>query len=178
MIQKVTDATGKEMESEEIRSIFEKEYLEQDGPIGFGNYRTVPDAHASEIRRMTAEITWNGEPRIIEGKGNGPIDGFIDALKNGLNLTMAIQNYHEHAVGKGADATAVAYVEVSTPGRRHPVRRRPRPEHRGGFATRHRQRRQPGRQGRRGGRGGVRGGRTPPVVHRDPADIILPRFSG
>ena len=115
VIQKVTDATGKEMESEEIRSIFEKEYLEQDGPIGFGNYRTVPDAHASEIRRMTAEITWNGEPRIIEGKGNGPIDGFIDALKNGLNLTMAIQNYHEHAVGKGADATAVAYVEVSTP---------------------------------------------------------------
>ena len=115
VIQKVTDATGKEMESEEIRSIFEKEYLEQDGPIGFGNYRTVPDAHASEIRRMTAEITWNGEPRIVEGKGNGPIDGFIDALKNGLNLTMAIQNYHEHAVGKGADATAVAYVEVSTP---------------------------------------------------------------
>ena len=115
VIQKVTDATGKEMESEEIRSIFEKEYLEQDGPISFGNYRTVPDAHASEIRRMTAEITWNGEPRIIEGKGNGPIDGFIDALKNGLNLTMAIQNYHEHAVGKGADATAVAYVEVSTP---------------------------------------------------------------
>ena len=115
VIQKVTDATGKEMESAEIRSIFEKEYLEQDGPIGFGNYRTVPDAHASEIRRMTAEITWNGEPRIVEGKGNGPIDGFIDALRNGLNLTMAIQNYHEHAVGKGADATAVAYVEVSTP---------------------------------------------------------------
>ena len=28
---------------------------------------------------------------------------------------MAIQSYHEHAVGKGADATAVAYVEVSTP---------------------------------------------------------------
>ena len=115
VIQKVTDATGKEMASEDIWAIFEKEYLEQDGPIGFGNYRTVPDAHASEIRRMTAEITWNGKPRTIEGKGNGPIDGFIDALRNGLNLTMAVQGYHEHAVGKGADATAVAYVEVSTP---------------------------------------------------------------
>jgi len=115
VIQKVTDATGKEMTSEELWSIFEKEYLDQDGPIGFGNYRTVPDAHASEIRRMTAEIVWNGEPRTIEGKGNGPIDGFIDALKNGLNLSMAVQSYHEHAVGKGADATAVAYVEVSTP---------------------------------------------------------------
>ncbi|MCY4393991.1 MAG: 2-isopropylmalate synthase [Rhodospirillaceae bacterium] len=115
VIQKVTDATGKEMASEDIWAIFEKEYLEQEGPIGFGNYRTVPDAHASEIRRMTAEITWNGEPRIIQGKGNGPIDGFIDALRNGLNLSMAVQGYHEHAVGKGADATAVAYVEVSTP---------------------------------------------------------------
>ncbi|MXW91194.1 MAG: 2-isopropylmalate synthase [Rhodospirillaceae bacterium] len=115
VIQKVTDATGKEMTSEELWSIFEKEYLDQEGPIGFGNYRTVPDAHASEIRRMTAEISWNGEPRTIQGKGNGPIDGFIDALRNGLNLNMAVQSYHEHAVGKGADATAVAYVEVSTP---------------------------------------------------------------
>ena len=115
VIQKVTDETGKEMTSVELWSIFEKEYLDQAGPIGFGNYRTVPDAHASEIRRMTAEIVWNGEPRTIQGKGNGPIDGFIDALKNGLNLNMAIQSYHEHAVGKGADATAVAYVEVSTP---------------------------------------------------------------
>ena len=115
VIQKAADATGKEMTSGEIWSIFEKEYLDQDGPIAFGNYRTVPDAHASEIRRMTAEIAWNGEPRTIQGKGNGPIDGFIDALKNGLNLTMAVQSYHEHAVGKGADATAVAYVEVSTP---------------------------------------------------------------
>ncbi len=115
VIQKVTDATGKEMASDELWSIFEKEYLDQEGPIGFGAYRTVPDAHASEIRRMTAEITWNGEPRTIQGKGNGPIDGFVDALKNGLNLSMAVQGYHEHAVGKGADATAVAYVEVSTP---------------------------------------------------------------
>ena len=115
VIQKVTDETGKEMTSGELWSIFEKEYLDQEGPIGFGNYRTVPDAHASEIRRMTAEIVWNGEPRTIQGKGNGPIDGFIDALKNGLNLNMAVQSYHEHAVGKGADATAVAYVEVSTP---------------------------------------------------------------
>jgi len=113
VIQKVTDKTGKEMASEDIWSIFEKEYLQQEGPIGFGEYRTIPDTHASEIRRMTAEITWNGEARTIEGKGNGPIDGFIDALKNGLNLNIAIQNYHEHAVGKGADATAVAYVEVS-----------------------------------------------------------------
>jgi len=115
VIQKVTDATGKEMSTGEIWSIFDKEYLEQDGPIGFGTYRTIPDTHASEIRRMTAEITWNGETRTIEGKGNGPIDGFTDALKNSLNLNMAVQNYHEHAVGKGADATAVAYVEVSTP---------------------------------------------------------------
>ena len=115
VIQKVTDATGKEMTSEELWSIFEKEYLDQEGPIGFGNYRTVPDAHASEIRRMTAEISWNGEPRTIQGKGNGPIDGFMDALRNGLNLNMAIQSYHDHAVGTGADATAVAYVEVGTP---------------------------------------------------------------
>jgi isopropylmalate/homocitrate/citramalate synthase len=54
--------------------------------------------------------------RKIVGGGNGPIDAFVQALRSDLGLDVAVRDYHEHAVGSGADATAVAYVEVVTEG--------------------------------------------------------------
>ena len=115
VIQRITDDTGKELPSQEIWNSFEHEYLDERGPIVYKNYRTVPDTHASELRRMTAEIEMDGKPMTIEGVGNGPIDSFIHALKDAAGVDISLQNYHEHAVGKGADAMAVTYMEVNAP---------------------------------------------------------------
>ena len=49
-----------------------------------------------------------GEPYALHGEGNGPIDAFVAAL--GLPLTVL--DYHEHAIGAGADARAACYVEL------------------------------------------------------------------
>jgi 2-isopropylmalate synthase len=115
VVQRITDDTGKELPSKAIWDIFDREYLTQDGPIVFKSYRTVPDAHASEMRRLTADVVVDGTAKQIHGRGNGPIDAFINALKQELEIDIAVQNYHEHAVGQGADATAVSYVEVKAP---------------------------------------------------------------
>ncbi len=115
VVQRITDDTGKELPSKEIWNIFEREYLEESGPIVFKNYRTVPETHASELRRMTAEIVMDGRPMTIEGLGNGPIDSFIHALKDAVGIDISVHNYHEHAVGHGGDATAVTYMEVDDP---------------------------------------------------------------
>ncbi len=48
----------------------------------------------------------------IEGAGNGPIDAFVDALKRAFNIDFSFIDYHEHAVGRGANATATCYVEL------------------------------------------------------------------
>ncbi|MDY0241912.1 MAG: alpha-isopropylmalate synthase regulatory domain-containing protein, partial [Rhodospirillaceae bacterium] len=54
----------------------------------------------------------NGTERRVTGRGNGPIDAFVKALgNNGIAIHLA--DYAEHAVGRGADARAVAYVEIS-----------------------------------------------------------------
>ena len=50
-------------------------------PLAFVEHRTLPAAHASERRQMTAVIRENGAERTIEGRGNGPIDAFVDALE-------------------------------------------------------------------------------------------------
>ncbi len=111
-VQRRTDDTEAELSSEEIRDAFFAAYVEPAGPIGLVAYRTVPDAHASELRRLTADVTIDGAPREIHGAGNGPIDAYIHALKDGAGVDLAVVDYREHAVGQGSDAVAAAYVEA------------------------------------------------------------------
>ena len=53
----------------------------------------------------------------IKGVGNGPIDAFINALKQDLDLTVKVLDYHQHAISTGSDAKAVAYIEVQNAGK-------------------------------------------------------------
>src|SRR5258706_327718 len=46
------------------------------------------------------------------GKGSGRVDAFVRALSEGCGIDVHVMNYHEHAVGSGEDATAVAYVQI------------------------------------------------------------------
>ena len=80
----------------------------------FIDHRSVPDAHASEQRLLTATLRENGVEREIVGRGNGPIAAYTDALRQSAGIEISVQNYHEHSTGSGSDATAVAYVEVLT----------------------------------------------------------------
>ncbi len=115
IVQHHTDTSGREVTTEEIWRIFEATYLGKGGAIRLIDYRTVPDTHATEIRRLTAQVRIDGEPREIHGRGNGPIDAFIDALAKDCGVTIQVRNYSEHALGTGADASAVAYVEAVGP---------------------------------------------------------------
>ena len=53
--------------------------------------------------------------KTIKGQGNGPIDGFVDALRKESGLAFDVVDYREHAMGHGANASAVAYMELRLP---------------------------------------------------------------
>ncbi len=113
VVQQQADSSGKELSGENIWGIFDKEYLNQ--PVGqfkFVDHRSVPDTHASEIREVTANITDNGKDVVLKGKGSGPIDAFLSAFNAHALVDMKVVSYHEHAVGVGSGADAVAYVEM------------------------------------------------------------------
>jgi len=112
VVQKQTDDTEAELSSSDIREAFDATYVNPQGPVVFRTYRTVPDTHASELRRMTAGVTIQGEEKEIHGTGNGPIDAYIHALKEELGIDMTVVDYHEHAISQGSDAGAAAYVEA------------------------------------------------------------------
>ena len=115
-VQAIADATGKELTSANIWTAFEAEYLQATEPFRFVEHRTIPDSHASGSRKLTATIRERGQERLISGKGNGPIDAFIDALNQHCGLDLRVVDYHEHAIGAGANATAVSYVEMHMDG--------------------------------------------------------------
>lgn len=116
IIQNITDDEGKELPSKRIHEEFQKLYVEQaEGRIKFVDHHTYPDPEQKGRRILTAEITDNGVTKNIEGKGTGPIDGFIDALSKYLGVKMSVIDYSEHSLKQGSDAAAISYVEVAYP---------------------------------------------------------------
>ena len=54
----------------------------------------------------------DGEETEVVGEGNGPIAALVHGLEERFGLAIDVREYHEHAMSKGEDATAAAYVEA------------------------------------------------------------------
>jgi 2-isopropylmalate synthase len=114
-IQMITDATSEEITSYEIFREFERRYLSGTEPLALISHRYTTDTGATEHTELSATLRWAGEERVVAGSGNGPIDAFLDALRRDLGITVRLVSYHEHAVERGSDAQAAAYIAIETP---------------------------------------------------------------
>lgn len=116
-IQRITDEEGKELPSKKIYERFIERYVDQTGSrLKFVDHHTYPDTEKKGVRVVAAEITDNGEVKRIEGKGTGPIDGFVNALSTYLGIDLSVQDYSEHSLQHGSNAAAIAYVEMAHAG--------------------------------------------------------------
>ncbi len=111
-VQAVMDASGKELSAREIHALFVREYG-LDSVSAF-SHTVVEQARAGEgtVARLSAQLTIEGRALAVEGQGNGPIDAFVQGLSAALGETVRVLDYHEHAIGSGANAQAVAYLEL------------------------------------------------------------------
>jgi 2-isopropylmalate synthase len=112
VVQAIADGEGVEVEASRLWSAFEKEYLEGNGRYGFLEHQAKSD-HGDQA--ITAKVTVDGKITTIKGHGNGPIDGFVDALRKESGLAFDVVDYREHTMGHGASATAAAYLELRLP---------------------------------------------------------------
>jgi 2-isopropylmalate synthase len=108
VVQHVMDDTGKEQSAQDIHGLFEREYM-LDGHQLLGH--ALQPAADKQVR-VQAQVRCSGRTLDIEGQGNGPIDAFVAGLQAGLGQTVRVLDYHEHAVSGGANAQAVAYIEL------------------------------------------------------------------
>jgi 2-isopropylmalate synthase len=112
VVQAAMDATGKEFTARDIFDVFEREY-------GLKS-TAVPQHQVIEEQRtvdgtlvaLTAQVQMAGRAFGVRGTGNGPIDAFVEGLATACGESIRVLDYHEHAIGGGADARAVAYLEL------------------------------------------------------------------
>lgn len=107
VVQQEMDALGTEFTAADLWKIFRKE---------FGmDVQQAPQYRIEEVDgvvSLSAKLQWNGQDQVLQGQGTGPIDAFVQALSEATGHSVRVMNYSEHAVGEGANAQAVAYVEV------------------------------------------------------------------
>jgi 2-isopropylmalate synthase len=108
-VQAITDVRGGELTADELMAAFREHYLDVTSP-----YELVSYTHSSgeDVDRLVAKVRVDGEEVEIEGSGNGPIAALVGALGERFGISVHVRDYHEHAMSKGEDATAAAYVEA------------------------------------------------------------------
>jgi 2-isopropylmalate synthase len=111
IVQKMADATGKELRADEIYGAFDREYLQATVPVTYLDHR-AQHSPTGGVEQLTARLALNGREQTVGGAGNGPVDAFVRALREAYGFDVHVLNYHEHAIGAGEDAAAVSYVQV------------------------------------------------------------------
>jgi 2-isopropylmalate synthase len=108
-VQAITDARGGELTADELMEAFTEHYLGIDEPLALVSY-----SHESgeDGDRLAARVRHDGEGIVVTGEGNGPIAALVHGLEQRLGMEIDVRDYHEHAMSKGEDATAAAFVEA------------------------------------------------------------------
>ncbi|MFC7574128.1 2-isopropylmalate synthase [Klenkia terrae] len=114
VVQRHTEDEGGEVTAEQMWSAFSSEYLPDPhapwGRLALTGHRHVAGGGGPD--EMTVELTDDGVPVSLTGRGNGPIAAFVDAL-HGIDVDVRVLDYAEHALSSGGDARAAAYVECA-----------------------------------------------------------------
>ena len=84
-------------------------------PVRYFESADLSNKHGEPGKPITLDghgAVLDGTETVLNGSGNGPVDAFVHALREHGGFDIHVQNYHEHGVGAGEDATAVAYVQL------------------------------------------------------------------
>ncbi|XHS78226.1 2-isopropylmalate synthase [Burkholderiaceae bacterium UC74_6] len=107
VVQAVMDDSGKELNAAAIWQIFEREYAVNQNTIA---HPVITER--DDVASLSAEVQVGASALKVQGEGNGPIDAFVNGLAGSTGQSIRVLDYHEHSMGSGADARAVAYIEL------------------------------------------------------------------
>ncbi|MFK7897985.1 MAG: 2-isopropylmalate synthase [Myxococcota bacterium] len=112
VVQGNADTTGEEIVSEQVRTLFERTYLNAEGGPRLVGDRRIETRADGTVDAVTASLAWGGAEFSLDAEGAGPLDAFVAAVCEATGIEMRVGDYHEHALGTGASARAAAYVEI------------------------------------------------------------------
>ena len=112
VVQGVMDATGKELTAQDLFQLFEREYGVRTTPAPTHQVLEEAQGATGPLVKLAADVVIGARNLSIQGAGTGPIDAFVAGLAAATGEPLRVLDYHEHAIGSGANAQAVAYLEL------------------------------------------------------------------
>ena len=116
VVQKVTEDTGQEISPDQIWELFNRHYLNSDKVLSLEDF-TIAKHEGRET--FDAKLNYFEKELAINGEGDGVLDAFVEGMKSAIKLDLEIMEYGEHALGQGADAEAVTYIQIRCEGQRY-----------------------------------------------------------
>ncbi|MCH7294890.1 2-isopropylmalate synthase [Acinetobacter sp. C26M] len=110
IVQQHTDENGTEISAHEIWTLFENTYVDVKNSHYQTKHYQLSDINGTQIIELDVEI--DGEIQRLRGEGNGP----ISAMLNALQLPIDVVNYEERSISSGANAKALALIELQVKG--------------------------------------------------------------
>jgi 2-isopropylmalate synthase len=112
-VQDLADELGRELQASDIWDVFRKTYrLDEPQQFQLLDYNEMRSPDGSRV--FAGKIGVNGKAQTVSGRGNGLISSVVATLAETFGVALEIRDYSEHALGKGADSRAAAYVECTT----------------------------------------------------------------
>ncbi len=111
-VQLYSDAVAREVSAEEVYNIFKQKFIAPEGPYELVGYWPRPDDNDPTFIHGEVRMKIDGEEKTARADGNGPISAFVKAVGSLVSVKFSVNDYHEQAVGQGADAQALAYVPI------------------------------------------------------------------
>jgi 2-isopropylmalate synthase len=114
-VQHLADELGRELNSEDIWHAFQDAYFLNEGAATFQLVDYEESRASDGTRLFTGSITVGGKRQNVSGRGKGLVSSVLATLKQTFGLDIEVLDYTEHALGKGTDARAAAYLECALP---------------------------------------------------------------
>jgi 2-isopropylmalate synthase len=114
-VQRLADELGRELNAADIWQVFRETYFVK---VPDRRFRLVDfeENRANDGTRLFAgTIEVDGKPQTVSGRGKGLISSVLTTLRETFGLELEVLDYFEHALGKGSDARAAAYLECALP---------------------------------------------------------------
>ena len=117
-VQRMADELGRELNAADIWQAFREAYFVQTTDKHFQLVDYEESRAADGTRLFTGTIEVAGQAQSVSGRGNGLISSVVATLREAFDLELDVLDYSEHALSKGSDARAAAYLECTGPGGR------------------------------------------------------------
>ena len=114
-VQRMADELGRELNGADIWDAFRAAYFLDAAATTF-DLVDYEETRASDGTRLFAgTIKVGGKTQKVSGRGKGLVSSVLATLQQTFGLHLDVLDYSEHALAKGTDARAAAYLECALP---------------------------------------------------------------